>query len=327
MPALQWGARNRFLGPTLLVAWLIAWLLLAPFRSALAQDVLTVPALSGRVVDTARLLDEPARRRLEQQLADLESSSGAQVVILVVTTTSPEDVAAYAQRVGDAWKLGRRSVGDGVLIVVAAQERRVRIEVAKSLEGAIPDLAAKRIINGSIAPAFKRGDYGGGLSAAVDRIAEAVRHESGAASSSDTPATGSPPHSVDDQSLFDSVGWLVPGLIIFPVLARIGTGLFGRKAGALLSGLGIGGLVWWLTGLWWAAVAVGLVAFVAALVVGLGSRLASLGSTSRHGPVVFGPPSGGFGGGWGGGGSSGGGGGFSSGGGGDFGGGGASGDW
>lgn len=313
---------------------LAAGLLLAGFGlvgAVRAQDVQAVPALAGRVVDRAGLLDTAAHERLDGQLAELQRETGAQVAVLIVATTAPEDIAAYAQRVGDAWKLGRREAGDGLLIVVAVQDRRVRLEVAKALEGAIPDLAAKRIISGAITPAFKRGDYAGGLAAAIDAVGAAIRAEAGGASApptSPSTSTGPPPTAVeggDDDPAF----WIVPALIAFPLLARFATALFGRKLGAWVAGASGAGIGWWLSGLWWVAAGAGGVAFVVALFVGLGSALRGLSRGGRHGPVVWGPP-GGFGGGWGGaggGGSGDSGGGFSSGGGGDFGGGGASGDW
>ena len=134
---------------------------------ARAQGVLPVPVLTARVIDQTATLTSAQQQSLEAQLAAVETKRGSQIVVLMVPSTLPEDIAAYAQRVGDAWKIGRRDVGDGLLIVVAKNDRRVRIEVAKSLEGAVPDLAAKRIIDAQITPAFKAGDFAGGLSAAV----------------------------------------------------------------------------------------------------------------------------------------------------------------
>ena len=107
---------------------------------------------------------------LEGQLVALEKSRGSQVVVLMVPTTAPEDIAAYANRVGNQWKIGRRDVGDGVLVVVAKNDRKMRIEVAKSLEGAIPDIAAARIIDGAMKPRFQQGDFAGGIAAAITQI-------------------------------------------------------------------------------------------------------------------------------------------------------------
>jgi uncharacterized protein len=116
--------------------------------------------------------DSPQRQAMEQHLADVERDIGSQIVVLIVPTTLPEDIAAYAQRVGDQWKIGRRDVGDGLLIVVAKNDRKVRIEVAKALEGAVPDLAARQIITETISPAFK-GRLCGRLNAGIDRLPRA----------------------------------------------------------------------------------------------------------------------------------------------------------
>jgi len=116
----------------------------APAR---AQDVLPVPPLTAPVIDQTATLDEAQRAALIAKLAAVEQQTGSQIVVLMVPSTLPEDIASYSQRVGDSWKIGRRDIGDGLLIVVAKNDRRVRIEVAKALEGAVPDLAAKRIID------------------------------------------------------------------------------------------------------------------------------------------------------------------------------------
>jgi uncharacterized protein len=137
----------------LLALCLSALTLLAP-GAARAQDVLPVPVLTARVIDQTGTLDTVQRAALEGKLEAFEREAGPQIVVLIVPSTAPEDIAAYAQRIADSWKIGRREVGDGLLIVVAKNDRRVRIEVAKALEGAIPDLAARQIIQDAITPAF-----------------------------------------------------------------------------------------------------------------------------------------------------------------------------
>jgi uncharacterized protein len=132
------------------LSMLLTWLMLGGLGvAAHAQDggVLPVPALSGHVIDQASALAAPQRQAIDDKLSAFERERGTQLVVLIVPTTQPEDIAAYAQRVGDTWKIGRRNVGDGLLLVVALNDRRVRIEVAKALEGAVPDLAASRIID------------------------------------------------------------------------------------------------------------------------------------------------------------------------------------
>ena len=199
---------------------------------AQAQELQAVPALQGRVMQQAQVLDAPAREALEQQLVALEQETGAQMVVLLISSTAPEDIAAYAQRVADHWKIGRRTVGDGVLVVVAVQDRRVRIEVAKALEGAIPDLAARRIISEAIGPAFKAGDYAGGLSAAVTRLGDRIRAEKLGTPMPASQVGGSNGSGDGEETPWSE--WLVLGLVALPLLGRVFTGLFGRKFGALL---------------------------------------------------------------------------------------------
>lgn len=284
-----------------------------------AQDVLPVPPITAQVIDQTATLDEAQRAALVAKLAALEQQTGTQMAVLLVSTTAPEDIASYAQRVADQWKIGRRDVGDGVVIIVAKADRRVRIEVAKTLEGAIPDLAAKRIVSEQISPAFKGGDYAGGLNAAVDKLSARIKGEA----LPEPKARGSA-----DNTL--GVQWEELAMFFFigvPLLGAVLTGLFGRKLGSLVTGGAAGGIGWWLTASGLLAGAAGVVAVVLVGILGIGAARSAGGLGSRRGggfpPVLWG----GGGGGSGGGGSSGGGGGFSSGGGGDFGGGGASGDW
>jgi len=279
---------------------------------ASAQELAAVPPLEGRVIDRTDTLQSAQRQAMEQHLANVERELGSQIVVLIVPTTLPEDIAAYAQRVGDQWKIGRREVGDGLLIVVAKNDRKVRIEVAKALEGAVPDLAARQIITETITPAFKRNDFAGGLNAAIDRIAARIKPE-GLPAPDARPRRGADPFGGID---FGSLAMFF--FVGVPIVGAVLSGMFGRKLGALLTGGGAGALAWLLgAGLLIAGVA-SVVALLMVGVFGIGG-----GGRGRGGgpPIIWG----GGGGGWGGGSS--GGGGFSSGGGGDFGGGGASGDW
>lgn len=144
---------------------------------AAAQPLRAVPALTARVIDETATLNEAQRQALEARLLAIEQQHGSQVVVLMVATTAPEDIAAFANRVGNAWKIGRKEVGDGVLVLVAKDDRRMRIEVAKALEGAIPDIAAARIIDGAMKPRFREGDFAGGLDAAVQQIGARIAGE------------------------------------------------------------------------------------------------------------------------------------------------------
>ena len=275
---------------------------------ALAQDVLPVPAPSARVIDQTATLKPEQMAALEAKLAAFEAAAGPQIVVLLVATTAPEDIASYAQRVADAWKIGRRDVGDGVLVLVAKNERRVRIEVAKALEGAIPDLAARQIIDSAIRPAFRGDDYAGGLSAAVDRLIARIEGEALPAPA-ERKRGSRPGLQLDELAMFFFVA--------VPIIGVVLTRVFGRRFGSLLTAGTAGGIGWWLTASLLAGAGAAVVAVVLVGLFGVGSALRRAGGL---------PHIGGFGGGWGGGGC-GGGGGFSSGGGGNFGGGGASGGW
>jgi uncharacterized protein len=302
------GRSLRWVPGLLLAVWL-------PF-AALAQDVQPVPALTAHVMDSTGTLDASQRAALEAKLAAFEQSRGAQVVVLIVPSTQPEDIAAYAQRVGDTWKIGRKNEGDGLLLVVAKNDRKVRIETTKALEGAIPDLAARQVIDTAITPRFKQGDFAGGLNAATDQVMALISGEN-------LPAPTQEKTSGMADSGFEWTDLAVFLFFAVPIGGRIAAGVLGRKLGSIATGGVVGVLAWVFTGSL-------IVAGLAVLVGTVFALVASLGALGRGGRSSGGWTSGGFGGGFGGssGGSWGGsGGGFSSGGGGDFGGGGASGDW
>jgi uncharacterized protein len=297
----------------------IAIALLALFTPARAQGLQPVPELTARVIDETNTLDAIQRKGLEDKLAAFEQSKGTQVAFLIVATTQPEDIAAYANRVGNAWKIGRKEVGDGVLLVVAKNDRKVRIEVAKTLEGAIPDLAAQRIIDEAITPRFREGDFAGGLQGAADRIIAL-------ASGEQLPA----PKPSAREHVNSGFDWFDLAIFLFfavPIGGAVLRGIFGRKLGALVTGAGVGAIALFVT----ASLVVAVVAAFVALAFSLfSSGFGGAPRRSSRGGWGGGPWIG-TGGGWGSGSSGGswggGGGGFSSGGGGDFGGGGASGDW
>ena len=283
--------------------------------AAMAQaPVAPVPELTGRVIDQSGTLSSGDVQSLTAQLKKLEDETGAQVVVLMVPTTAPEDIASYAWRVASSWKLGRKEIGDGTLIVVAKNDRRMRIEVARKLEGAIPDIMAARIIDGAMKPRFRADDYAGGLSAAIDQMGLLIHGEKLPAPIQ-TPQRTSP-------SWTEHLDFLLPLLLFgIPVGMAMARAIFGRFIGSLVVAGVVGFGVYVFTA--------SLIAAGIAAVVGLLFTLLSniSGSGGGGGPYIS---TGGGGGGWssGGGGSDfGGGGGFSSGGGGSFGGGGASGDW
>ncbi|MBO9516292.1 MAG: TPM domain-containing protein, partial [Variovorax sp.] len=152
-------------------------LLAAALAGAHAQGLLPVPALDARVIDQTGTLTPAQRAALEAKLAAFEQQKGSQIVMLMVPTTQPEDIASYANRVGNAWKIGRRAVGDGILVIVAKNDRKMRIEVAKTLEGAVPDLAAAHIIDEAMKPRFRENDFAGGLDAAADQLIARIKGE------------------------------------------------------------------------------------------------------------------------------------------------------
>ena len=296
-----------FLCKTLFVALLLQ-------TTLFAQDVQPIPALTSHVVDTTGLLDASQQAALEAKLDALEKAKGSQVVVLIVPTVQPEDISSYTNRVGNAWKIGRKDVGDGVLFVVAFKDRQMRIEVAKTLEGAIPDLAAKQIITNVVTPRFKAGDYAGGISAGVDQLAARINGEALPEVTSSADGSGKLPGGFD---------WIDLAVFLFfavPIGGAIAKSIFGQKLGSLITGGAVGTLAFVLTTSLIVAGSAGVAALLFALFSGLSGA-----SSGRSGGLGRG----GFGGGFGGGGFSGGGGGggFSSGGGGDFGGGGASGSW
>ena len=294
-------------------ALLVAFLLQT---AVFAQDVQKIPALTGHIVDTTGLLDASQQAALEAKLDALEKAKGSQVVVLIVPTVQPEDISSYANRVGNVWKIGRKNVGDGVLFVVAFKDRQMRIEVAKTLEGAIPDLAAKQIITNAVTPRFKAGDYAGGISAGVDQLTARINGEALPEVTSTASGSGN--------NLPGGFDWMDLAVFLFfavPIGGAIAKSIFGQKLGSLITGGAVGTMAFLFTASLIIAGLAGVVALLFALFSGLSG--ASRGRSGGLGRGGFG------GGGFGGGGFSGGGGGggFSSGGGGDFGGGGASGSW
>ncbi|MBH9341851.1 YgcG family protein [Pseudomonas aeruginosa] len=158
----------------LALAWLVPWM---PAHAEAPAEWGALP-LSARVVDTTNTLDEATRLRLGERLAALERRRGAQIAVVMLATTGSLDIETFADKLFQAWKLGRKTVDDGLLLVVAKDDRRMRIEVGYGLEGAVPDVVAGRIIRERMAPAFRQGDYAGGVEAAVAELIRLVDGES-----------------------------------------------------------------------------------------------------------------------------------------------------
>ncbi|MDP1525533.1 MAG: YgcG family protein [Rhodocyclaceae bacterium] len=278
------------------LAWLFLclalWLIVS--MSGARADV-AVPPLTARVTDLTATLSASDKTALEADLQALEARSGAQVAVLLVPTTQPESIEQYSIRVVEAWQLGRKGEDDGVLLLVAKDDRKLRIEVGYGLEGRIPDVVAFRIIDQEITPRFKQGDFAGGIRAGTARIAALIEgQESPDASVPDSAPSGPDPFE-------DIPAWL---LLVIVGIGSILRWVIGPLLGGLVMGGLVGGTIWFLTGALPAALFAALFAFVFFL-VGLGNWISLAGSGK-------------------GGGSSGGG---FSGGGGGFGGGGASGSW
>ena len=274
-----------------------------------------MPELKTRVTDLADVIPADREAALEATLAEFERRKGSQIAVLLVPSTAPEEIEQYSIRVVDAWKLGRKGVDDGALLIIATDDRRLRIEVGRGLEGVLTDLTSNRIITEIIRPRFRDGDYAGGVEAGVDRIIRLVdgeplpEPEAGA----DGSASGASP--------WGSIAGPLFLLLVFG--AGVLRAVFGRFFGAAATGALGGAITWFVIGSVLAAGFIGVGAFFVALLLGAVPSARSLGRSRRGDWGGFG--GGGFGGGGFGGGGFGGGG--FGGGGGGFGGGGASGSW
>lgn len=288
-PAVKCAARLRVV---------ILTCLLCAMTAVFAADV-PVPVLTARVTDLTNTLDAQAQHTLTQKLADLEQRKGAQISVLIVPTTGGDTIEHYARRVFDQWALGRKKIDDGILFVVAKNDRHLRIEVGYGLEGAVPDILAGRIIREQVTPLFQQGDFNAGISAGVDNLIGLINGE---ALPPPRKAAGGDSEGAPAQMLLP-LAFMV--FLVPPAMAALAAGLF---------------VYFMFSSLMYA----GLAAMLALILSFLGRTLRgnnAMGRASRRGGAL-----GGLGGGFGGGGFGGGGGGFG-GGGGSSGGGGASGSW
>lgn len=276
-----------------------AGLALALFVPVWAGAEVAVPPLAGHVTDLTATLTSAQKESLEQTLAAFEARKGSQLVVLLLPTTAPEGIDQYALRVAEQWKIGRAKVDDGAILVVAKDDRTLRLEVGYGLEGALSDIVSKRIISDTIVPRFKEGDYFGGIDAGVAQIIRVIDGE--ALPSPVNQRTEGP------QDLRQMLPFL---LILVVVVGGFLRNTIGKLAGSVVTGALVGALAWLVMGTVLLAFLAGLMAMVVTLVGG-GAVLRGLGG--------MGGSMGGGRGGFGGGGFRGGGGGF--------GGGGASGRW
>ena len=281
-----------------LKAGLYALLVMLLLASSLAHaEFVVIPELKSRITDLTQTLSADQQAQLNAKLADFEQQKGSQIAVFILPTTQPEDIAQFSIRVVEKWKVGRAKIDDGILVLVAKDDRKIRIEVGYGLEGAIPDLTAKRVINEIISPQFKQGNFYGGLDAGVDKLIGLVNGEA----LPEPKASASAGNAIENLLPILLFGGLISGLVLRSML--------GNFAGSAVNGSLVGGAVWLLGLALGAAVIFAIVAFFFTMMMG-GRGMGGYGGMPMGG--------GGFGGGgsssWGGGG-------------GGFGGGGASGDW
>jgi uncharacterized protein len=291
------------------VAVLTLALLLGAVVAPMARAQVPLPPFDALVQDFTGTLTASQQASLDEKLTAFQSRKGTQVALLIIPTTQPEDIAQFGVRLAEAWKIGRKGVDDGAILIVAKDDHAMRIEVQYGLEGVLTDITSSRIINDTIAPLFKQGDFFGGVNAGLDQMLKVIDGE---------------PLPPPDQSWKRDAPSLPWPMLIFGGVALMSflRPLIGRAPAAGVIGLGGGALIYWLTARVFEALGASLVLFVLGLLFGFGG-------IGRGGGRVFRDIGrGGFGGGgFGGGGFGGGGGGFGGGLGGRGGGGGASGRW
>ncbi|HEY5000048.1 MAG TPA: TPM domain-containing protein [Usitatibacter sp.] len=300
---------TRVLGRLMLGAAAAILFAFAATAATAPPGAVPVPKLAAHVTDLTATLTASERDAIEAKLRAFEAARGSQVAILLVPTIGSETLEEFAGRVTDEWKLGRKGVDDGVLFVIAKQERKLRIQTGRGVQGTLTDALSKRIVADIVAPHFRTGDFAGGIDAGADAIMKAIEGE-------DLPLPSQPTQGkVDSMSSISNL--LIFGLFLIPVIGMVLRGIAGRFFGAALTS-GIAGIAAWVI---LGSLAVGAVAAVIAFLFTLFSS-SGLGRGLARGYMPGGWGGGGFGGGF----SGGGGGGFSGGGGG-FDGGGASGSW
>lgn len=251
----------------LLLALFLCWT-----QAALAE--VAVPQLVGRVVDQTNTLNAGYIDTLNQRIRSFEQRKGSQIAILIVPTTQPETIEQYSIRVAEAWKIGRRKIDDGALLVIAKNDHKLRIEVGYGLEGALTDVTARRIIDEVIAPRFKDGDFAGGISEGLTRMIGVIDGE---------PLPAPKPEASHGQN----IDW-ISGLLDFWPFILVGAlmigsflrAMFGRLLGATAAGGVFAVLGWFIVGSLIAGAVMGGVAFLLVLIVG---DSASLGVSPRGG--------------------------------------------
>ncbi len=261
--------------------------LLCLSQLSLAQQA--VPPLSGRVIDQTSTLTSSEIRSLDQTLSNFEARKGSQIVVLIVPSTAPETIEQYAIRVAEQWKIGRKKVDDGAILIIAKADRTLRIEVGYGLEGVLTDATSKRIIDQIIVPRFKQQDFYGGITDGVNVV---IRVVDGEALPVPTPVNANIHDQVDIRSFLPII------LIVALVLGGVLRSMLGRLPGSLVTG-GIAALVAWpIFGAFSIALISGIVALIVTLSgMGLGRHGFGGYSSGGHGGGGFSGGGGGFGGG------------------------------
>jgi uncharacterized protein len=214
------------------VTWLFVFC--GGLSSALSNAQVPIPPLTGHIIDQTQTLTEAQQQQIEASLAAFELRKGSQVAVLLVATTQPETIEQYALRVAEQWQLGRKKVEDGAILVIAKNDRAVRIEVGYGLEGALNDATCKRIIEELISPRFRQQDFEGGIAAGVQRMMRVIEGEPLPAPASDKTA----------EALTDLTGIIVAGALLGFVLRAI----FGRGAGSIMTAAIVGTATWFVLG-------------------------------------------------------------------------------
>jgi uncharacterized protein len=214
------------------VTWLFVFC--GGLSSALSNAQVPIPPLTGHIIDQTQTLTEAQQQQIEASLAAFELRKGSQVAVLLVATTQPETIEQYALRVAEQWQLGRKKVDDGAVLVIAKNDRAVRIEVGYGLEGALNDATCKRIIEELISPRFRQQDFEGGIAAGVQRMMRVIEGEPLPAPASDKTA----------EALTDLTGIIVAGALLGFVLRAI----FGRGAGSIMTAAIVGTATWFVLG-------------------------------------------------------------------------------
>ena len=227
-----------------------------------SQAQQAVPVLSARVIDQTGTLSSSQVASLDQVLSTFEKRKGSQLAVLIVPTTAPESIEQFGIRVADQWKLGRKKVDDGTVLIIAKADRTLRIEVGYGLEGALTDATSKRIIDDIIVPRFKQKDFYGGVSAGVQSIIAVIDGET-------LPSTAK-----SDQITEDDVYQVAPAVFIAAlILGGLMRSILGRMKGALVTGGFIALVAWFVLGAISMALLAGSIAFIVALSgIGIGGR-------------------------------------------------------